>query len=224
METDERENSIRALFPLVKKIARRVHRLVPSVDVDDLVGDGSIGLIRAVDHFDPDRGPSLELYARQLIVGAMLNGIRRMDPVSERTRRTMRDGEAERYRLATEHGYLPSVAEMERVRPGFERAALAAHQRVPLSLDAPLPEGERVVDDWRDDPARIIAERGESEQVKRAIDALPERHRRLVHAHYYAEQSLREIGRAMRISPQRASQLHLAAIAGVRKRLHAAAR
>ena len=74
--------------------------MVPSLDVDDLVGDGSIGLIRAVDSFDPLRGPQLDDYARRLIVGAMLNGIRRMDPVSERARRIVRDGENRRYALA----------------------------------------------------------------------------------------------------------------------------
>src|SRR5580693_4284505 len=93
----DRESRIRALFPVVKKIARRLRTLVPGSELDDLVGDGSIGLIRAVDNFDPNRGPSLEHYARRLILGAMLNGVRRMDPVSERARRATRDGANLRY-------------------------------------------------------------------------------------------------------------------------------
>ncbi|MBV8371772.1 MAG: RNA polymerase sigma factor WhiG, partial [Candidatus Eremiobacteraeota bacterium] len=88
-----REDSIRALLPLVKRIARRIKRLVPGFDLDDLIGDGSLGLIRAVDSFDPSRGPTLQQYAHRLVVGAMLNGIRRMDPVSERARRIVREGE-----------------------------------------------------------------------------------------------------------------------------------
>ncbi len=91
MTEAQREERIRALLPLVKRIARRICRLVPC-DYDDLVCDGSVGMIRAVDNFDPARGISLEHYARHLISGAMLIGIRRMDPVSERTRRRMRDG------------------------------------------------------------------------------------------------------------------------------------
>ena len=57
--SDDREAAIRALLPAVRQLARRVHRMVPSADVDDLVGDGCVGLIRAVDAFDPMRGVPL---------------------------------------------------------------------------------------------------------------------------------------------------------------------
>lgn len=223
-EERDREALIREHLPLVKKIARRIHRLVPSVDVDDLVGDGSIGLIRAVDHFDPARGPSLEQYARQLIAGAMLNGIRRMDPVSERARRALRDGETERYRIAVERGSVPSNAEMEAIAPGFERATLAAQCGVPLSIDAPLPEGESMPSNWSEDPAVIVAARDDARGLRAVVDALPERQRQLVHAHYYSNHSLRDIGKRMRVSPQRASQLHVAAIIKLKKAVDAASR
>jgi RNA polymerase sigma factor for flagellar operon FliA len=218
----DREERIRALLPLVRKIARRISRLVPC-DYDDLVGDGSIGLIRAVDNFDPSRGISLEHYARHLISGAMLNGIRRMDPVSERTRRAMRDGEVQRYQLASELGSVPTLAEMEQIRPGFNRALLATTHGVPLSLDRALPDGERVRIDRSNDPALLLEEKSEREQMAGVVDALPERQCRLIREHYYAEQSLRDIGRRMNISAQRASQLHIAAMSKLRKILHAAA-
>lgn len=220
---DEREAQIRALLPLVRTIARRVRRLVSNVDLDDLIGDGSIGLIRAVDRFDPTRGPSLEQYARALIAGAMLNGIRRMDPVSERARRTIRDGEAERYRLAVERGEMPSPDDIERASPGFTRASLIAHCTQPLSLDAPLPEGERLPREWRDDPAHVTCEREHVRVLHAAVERLPSRERSLISGHYFADRSLREIGRAFAISPQRASQLHIAAMNRLRKHLHVAA-
>jgi DNA-directed RNA polymerase specialized sigma subunit len=66
--TFDREAAIRRLLPTVRQIARRVLRVVGLADIDDLVGDGSIGLIRAVDTFDVARGTTLELYARRLIV------------------------------------------------------------------------------------------------------------------------------------------------------------
>jgi len=222
--TDEtREALIRELLPLVKRIARRISRLVPC-DYDDLVGDGSIGLIRAVDNYDPSRGTSLEHYARHLISGAMLNGIRRMDPVSERTRRAMRDGEIERYQIAGERGAVPSMEEMERRRPGFLRATAAVTLGVPLSLDRPLPEGERLARDWSGDPAQILAARGEREAIGELVDALPLRQRQVIRGHYYGECSLREVGRRMQISPQRASQLHIAAMKKLRRSIRAAAR
>jgi len=223
MTSGDREARIRELLPLVRRIARRVNRLVPSVELDDLVGDGSIGLIRAVDQFDETRGPSLEQYARQLIAGAMLNGIRRMDPVSERARRALRDGETERYRIAVERGQVPSVDDMDRLRPGYARAAVVAHRTQPLSLDAPLPEGESIPSDWGGDPASIVEHREERRRIHQSIAALPDRQRDIIAKHYFEERSLREIGRALIVSPQRASQLHLAAVARLRKRFDAAA-
>jgi RNA polymerase sigma factor for flagellar operon FliA len=212
-----REAAIRALLPLVRRVARRVKRLVPGFELDDLVGDGSVGLIRAVDSFDPARGPSLEQYAHRLIVGSMLNGIRRMDPVSERARRIVRDGENHRYTIAASRGDVPAPTEMERRRPGYLRALAAAHRGQPLSLDAPLPLGETLTGDWRDDPARIFEDRSRGRALAAAIDALPKRQRDVVVEHYFGDRSLRKIGRRMAISSQRASQLHLSALAKLRE-------
>jgi RNA polymerase sigma factor (sigma-70 family) len=213
---EAREATIRAMLPLVRRIARRVKRLVPGFDLDDLIGDGSVGLIRAVDSYDPSRGPSLQQYAQRLIAGSMLNGIRRMDPVSERARRTVRDGENARYAIAAMRGDVPTPAEMELQRPGYLRALAATHCGQPLSLDAPLPPGETQTLDWGDDPGRIVEARGRSAALAALVAALPKRQREVVVAHYFGDASLRAIGARMAISAQRASQLHLAAIAKLR--------
>jgi RNA polymerase sigma factor for flagellar operon FliA len=212
MTTFDREELVRALLPMVRRLARRLRRLVPSFDVDDLMGDGSIGLLRAIDSFDPQRGTRLEEYARRLMIGAMLNGIRRMDPVSERSRRIVRDGENARYTLAASAGHVPTMRDMEMRCPGYGRALTAAHRGQPLSLDAPLPIGEAMVSDWSDDPANIVERRAESARLAELLDGLPARQRQIVLMHYYRGNSLRSIGRRLAISPQRASQLHLSAI------------
>ena len=49
---NDREAQIRELLPLVRRIAKRIHRMVPTMDLDDLIGEGCVGLIRAVDAFD----------------------------------------------------------------------------------------------------------------------------------------------------------------------------
>ena len=221
---DERDATVSALLPLVRRVARRLKRLVPSLDVDDLIGDGAIGLIRAVDSFDPLRGPQLTEYARRLVVGAMLNGIRRMDPVSERARRIVRDGENQRFALAAVRGELPTAAEMEGRCPGYRRALAAAYRGQPLSLDAPLPRGESVAQDWSDDPARIVERRSERAMLAALIDGLPQRQREVVLLHYFNETSLRSVGRRLAISPQRASQLHISAIARLKRQTHVATR
>jgi RNA polymerase sigma factor for flagellar operon FliA len=213
----DRDAQVGALLPLVRRLARRLKRLVPSFDLDDLVGDGSLGLLRAVDSFDPQRGPTLEDYAKRLIVGAMLNGIRRMDPVSERARRIVRDGENQRYSLAAALGAIPTPSEMEARCPGYRRAVAAAYRGQPLSLDAPLPLGESLVNDWSADPAQVVERRSESARLAAQIAGLPGRQREVVLLHYFKGNSLRAVGKRLAISPQRASQLHLSALGKLRR-------
>jgi len=217
-----REETIRRLFPLVKKIARRIHRMVPGSELDDLVGEGCIGLVRAVDSFDASRGPVLEHYASRLIAGSMLNGLRRLDPVSERVRKELRDAERERYTLAICIGAIPTQAQMEQRRPALRRATIHAYRNAPLSLDGPLPTGERLSGDWSADPGLIAAQRGERDGIHLALRRLPERQRDLLHLHYFSGHSLHQIGRMFAISAQRASQLHKAALRNLRKVMHGA--
>lgn len=220
----DREEQVRELLPIVRRAARRLKRIVPSLDMDDLIGDGCVGLIRAVDSFDPFRGPHLEEYARRLVIGAMLNGVRRMDPVSERARRIVRDGENQRYTLAAMRGEIPTAQEMEGRCPGYRRAVAAAYRGQPLSLDAPLPRGESVVSDWGDDPARIVERRSERRRLNELIDSLPRRQRELLLLHYFHRTSLRTLAKRLAISPQRASQLHTSAIAKLKRGIYAAPR
>lgn len=217
----EREAQIRALFPMVKKIARRISHVIGGVDLDDLVGDGSVGLIRAVDSFDPCYGLPIEQYARRVVVGAMLNGIRRLDPVSERVRRTLRQAERERYAIASVTGVLPSMREMEGRVPGLRRARTEAHRGTPLSLDAPLIGGEKLQLKVADEPESVLVSHADRMRVHHAVAKLPPRLRRIVVEHYFAERSLRALSNAMSISPQRVSQLHVLAIGRLRRGLNA---
>ena len=219
--SEAREATIRGLLPLVRTIARRIARLVPGSELDDLVGDGCIGLIRAVDAFDPGRGIGLEHYARRVVAGAMLNGIRRLDPVSERVRRTVRFAERERYALAVQRGTMPNDGELAQRHPGLAKARAEAHRGTPLSLDAPMPPGERVGFASGDDPAQIVVRAAEQRRLAAAIRALPSRQRSIVVAHYFADRSLRALSDELRVSPQRVSQLHLTAIERIRALIQA---
>ncbi len=220
---DDRETAIRALLPLVRRLARRVHRMVSGSELDDLVGDSSVGLIRAVDAFDPERGVPLEQYAKKVVLGAMLNGMRRLDPVSERVRRTIRIAERERYASAYRDGRLPTPGEMERVFPELARARAHVFRYTPLSLDTKFPGREKVGMDLAADPQTIMALRENRELMYGAIAALPPRQRQIVVEHYYREYSLRSLGPVMGVSPQRVSQLHLRAIRRLRGDLLASA-
>jgi RNA polymerase sigma factor for flagellar operon FliA len=217
MNAAEREAAIRDLFPLVRHIAKRVARMAHLSDHDDLVGDGCVGLIRAVDSFDPERGTSFVLYARRLIVGAMLNGLRRRDPVSERVRRTMRRAEERRFQLAQELGTLPSLGALERDDPSLRRARVIAFSLASLSLDAPAYPRRDPLADVSEEPSARVLERDRSRRLREAIALLPERQQRVLALHYAGEQSLHAIGATLRVSPQRVSQLHLQALASLRE-------
>ncbi len=219
MSEDDRERSVRELMPMVRRIARRVHRLVTGAELDDLIGDGSVGLVRAVDAFDPARGVPLEYYARRLILGTMLNGVRRLDPVPERIRRTLRVAENARFALAQELGSLPSPHAMEKRHPALARARANAQRAIPLSLDAPFPAGQRLEPDFGRDPQIVYEARTERARLRAAVAALPPRQRRIIVSHYYAERPLRTLVAPMRISPQRVSQLHLRAMKRLRDAL-----
>ena len=223
MTEDARTARIHALLPLVKQLARRVHRMLPQADFDDLAGDGCVGLIRAVDGFDPALGIPLECYARRVVLGAILNGVRRLDPVSERVRRTIRIAERIRYALAQELHALPAPHALDERVPGLARAQIEAHRGTPLSLDAVLPAGERLEPDAAGDPQTIVVRRAERERVRAAVAALPQRQRQIVEAHYFEERSLRSLHGALDVSPQRVSQLHLLAVARLRAELDASA-
>lgn len=218
-----REALIRSYFPLVRSIARRIQRMVPGSDLDDLVGDGCVGLIRAVDAFDPQRGPEMRVYVSRVVAGTMLNGLRRLDPVSERVRRELREAERERYAIALDCGTVPTQIEMEMRRPSLRRAALHAYQYAPLSLDSPLPADESLQPDWTQDPAVLAGRRFRREYIQNAMMKLTRRQRSVVTLYYYSNKSLYEIGRALAISPQRASQLHVTALRNLRKVLDASA-
>ncbi|GAC1308916.1 MAG: FliA/WhiG family RNA polymerase sigma factor [Vulcanimicrobiaceae bacterium] len=216
MRSSERDASIEELYPIVRAIARRVARATKGADADDLAGDGALGLIRAVDTFDPGRGTTLETYARRLILGAMLNGLRRSDPVSERVRRTLRRAEERLYRMAQERGTLPSFIELERVDAGIRRARVAAYRYAPLSLDAPLGRERDPLVDWNSEPSARAVERAKRAALFEAVALLPERQRRIVSMHYASELSLHAIGTRLRVSPQRVSQLHRGALTRLR--------
>lgn len=216
---DDREATIRQLMPLVRKVAVRMARLIGGTDIDDLIGDGCVGLIRAVDSYDPTRGTTLLAYARPVIAGAMLNGVRRLDPVSERARRTIRTAEREQYALASERGNLPSVLEMEERIPQLRAARVRAYRNAPISLDAPLPQGESLGPDWSTTTERVVEERNRKRSVLRALAALSERQRHIVALHYFGDNSLHAIGRQLAVSPQRVSQLHLGALRRLRREL-----
>ncbi|TAM59245.1 sigma-70 family RNA polymerase sigma factor [bacterium] len=220
----EREAAIRALLPMVRGIARSIAYKVPSCELEDLTADGALGAIRAVDSFDPQRGVPLRAYARRLILGSILNGVRRMDAVPEQVRREARIAERIRYDLYSRLGRVPCHAEIaaaggfdeRRVRAVLGEPALQA----PLSLNEPLPPGLHEPA-CEHDPTAALRLRQRVRAVLAALEGLPAREREVLRRHYFASVTFDLLGRCMGISRQRVSQLHVRALRRLRTRLHA---
>jgi len=206
------------MFPVVQSIAKRVARICRLRETDDLVGDGALGLIRAIDAFDPGRGVTFDRYARHVILGSILNGLRKNDPVSERARRRVREGERLRAVLES-RGETADEERLETALPGLRAAKGKVELGIPLSLDAPLPLGHQLRIDWGSDPASICEHRVRRAAARDALRVLSDRQRTIVVEHYFRDVSLRTISTRMAVTPQRVSQLHCAALERMRSTL-----
>ena len=94
MTPSHREELILSHMPQVKLLAHRLHRRCPQVEFDDLISVGTIGLIQAVDRFDPDRHLKLKTLAEHRIRGALLDYLRRIDPLPRSVRRFQKQRDA----------------------------------------------------------------------------------------------------------------------------------
>jgi RNA polymerase sigma factor for flagellar operon FliA len=217
-------------LPQVRRLASSVlRRLPPHFTDEDLIGDGCVGLLRAIDRFDPERGMSFVKWASRLIRGSMLNGLRRMDSIPERVRRDARVLDKARWCVAQSAGTTPTDV-VAACHAGLSRSKLATVQlalrrAVPLSLEAPARQHldnpmtlrDRLAAD--DDPGATVVTKAAHAALSNAVRRLPKRERLIVAAFYGKEASFRTIGGRLGISKQRVSQIHGQALTALRSLL-----
>ncbi|MCK9284382.1 MAG: RNA polymerase sigma factor FliA [Rhodocyclaceae bacterium] len=221
----DRDNLVAQYASLVKRIAYHLMVKLPaSVMVDDLIQNGMIGLLDALDRYEEGLGAQFETYAVQRIRGAMLDGLRENDWLPRGLRREMRRIEAAVQQLEQQQGRQPTETELA-VALGM---ALADYQK--LLLDA---RGHQLIyfEDMGDgdedflernsagissDPLALLEDAGMRAQLVRAIDALPERERLMMALYYEQDLNLREIGDVMGVTESRVCQLHTQAVARLR--------
>ncbi len=226
----DRSLACEAALPMVRRIASGVLRRLPSYFVnDDLIGDGCVGLLRALDSFDPAYGVSFDAWSSRIIRGAMFNGLRRMDAIPERTRRDARLLDAARWRLAQTAGAAPddrTAAAGAGIHPDkLHTVQLALLRATPVSLDAALPGsqgtstvGERVAAAV-EDPADVAARHDIERAVGVAVKGLSAREQLIIAACYGGTSTFREVGGKLGISKQRVSQIHSRTLTGLRAAL-----
>jgi RNA polymerase sigma factor for flagellar operon FliA len=229
----ERDQLIVQYAPLVKYVLGRMAVSLPGVlDHDDLLSYGTIGLIQAVDRFDPTQGVKFETYAIQRIRGAILDAIRSLHPQSRDAHRRGREVERAYDALVERNGRMPTNQEVAD-HLGLDLAEfhvrLLEASTTTVSLNAPTREdGEQttLLDQLTDDDAPEVASLVERREVHaalvEAIEDLPERERLTVSLYYYEELTLKEISQVLGVSTSRVSQLHAAALFKLRAALRAA--
>jgi RNA polymerase sigma factor for flagellar operon FliA len=222
-----RERLALTYLPLVRAQARQMAARVPaSVRSEDLEGYGMIGLLEAIDRFDPDRGIPFEAFARLRIRGAMYDYLRTLDLLPRVARRHVHRLQAHARALARSLGRPPTDRELASATgweaPSVERArtdALAGHL---VSLDEigssdRLPDG-LVHDAGGDALARL--ERQERDDILwQAIQALPARLKLVVGLYYCEGLTLAEIGRVLGVTESRVSQMRAQALGMLRTHL-----
>lgn len=216
--------------PLVKKLAHQMKaKLPPSVEVDDLIQAGMIGLLDAVNRYEENHGAQFETYAVQRIRGAMLDELRNSDWLPRSIRQNMRKIETAMNAVQQRLGRPPKEAEIAKeMKISLEEYQQmldegSGHQLVYYEDFHDKDENEHFLDrycvDVSSDPLQALMNGGFREAVIRAIEALPEREKILMGLYYEQEMNLKEIGAVMGVSESRVCQLHGQAIARMRARL-----
>lgn len=215
---------VRRYAPLVRRTAYHLlSRLPPSVQVDDLVQAGMLGLLDAVGRFDAAREASFKTFAELRIRGAMLDELRHADWVPRSVHRKAREvaaaiGEVERIKGAAaldhevaEHLGL-SLAEYH------DRLVDLSGQKL-LSVED-LSDGEDSLPASRDSsPEQLLSETQFAAQLAEAIRQLPEREQIVLSLYYDEELNLREIGAVLGVSESRVSQIRSQALLRLRSAL-----
>ncbi|HWE24813.1 MAG TPA: sigma-70 family RNA polymerase sigma factor [Myxococcales bacterium] len=202
MQARQRDAVIRAHIGLARRMALRLLGRVPaSVDVDDLIAAGVLGLIDAVDRFDGARAIPFEAYARTRIQGAILDAMRAEDHLSRRERRECREADRAEQKLRMRLGRELSAEESQRARRGVPRAL--AHTQTFVALED--AEDATVVDE-ESAFARVAAAQ-EHDRVRELVGRLPARDQAILSLYYEEELTYREIGRVMGVTESRICQI-----------------
>lgn len=226
----DREGLILEHLPLVRAIARQIHiRLSGGVSFDDLVSTGVVGLIAAIDHFDPRFNVKLRTYAKHRIRGAILDSLRAMDWAPRLLRRRVKMIEAAIAHFEQRNHRTPSddeiAGELAVSTEEYHDWLIEVRGVNLLSLEAHTSEEEgrdllRLVcgseDLW---PSRIFERDDMKRLLAQAIAKLPYVEQTVLSLYYHEELTLREIGEVIRLHASRASQLKSQAILRLRSYL-----
>lgn len=231
-ELGSHEEIVDAYLPLVRLVAERIHRrLPPGIDVGSLIHSGIVGLLEALQRYDPKRGVAFQTYARYRIQGEIMEYLRSLDWVSRSVRAWGRRMSAARARLTGKFGREASPEEMAKELgvslEEYYRVDQKVNDATLLSLEdlsvASEEEWRRAQEKFANNPFQdpLVCVEGKDlvEKLASAIDTLPERERLVVTLYYHEELTLREIGEMLGLTEGRICQIHSQAVLRLRQAL-----
>jgi len=227
LSSDERDELILEHLPQVRLIARRIHdRLPESVSLDDLISTGVIGLIAAIDRFDPTQNVKLKTYAEYKIRGAILDSLRGLDWAPRQQRKRAKQIEAAinsaEQRLHRSPSEEEIAAELGQTVEEYHNWLVDSRGLTLGSLENATADDENrdllkfIADDQEQWPSQIV-ERGELQKLlAEAITKMPPMEKTVLSLYYYEELTLREISKIVSLHESRISQLKTQAILRLR--------
>jgi RNA polymerase sigma factor FliA len=222
-----RDRLILTYAPLVKYVAGRLGSGLPAhVEEGDLVSYGLLGLIGAIERFDPERDIKFETYAIARIKGSIIDELRSMDWVPRSVRARAREIEAAQAKLEHELQRAPTEEELaaklgigeEELRTSLLEIANSSVYALDELWTISDSSGDSVslldtISDPRaDDPQESLASSEVKDRLTDGISSLPEREQLVIALYYYENLTLREIGEVLGVTESRVSQLHTKAV------------
>jgi len=218
--------------PLIKFIAQKIAIRLPSnIEFDDLVSSGVIGLMDAIDKYDPTRDNKFKTYAEFRIRGAILDELRAQDWVPRSVREKAKQLERAHLRLEQRLGRLPSeeeiTAELNMSKDEYFDLLNTVKSVSILSLDeaGSFNSSDRksilsLLESCKiPSPMAQMNIKAVKEVVTGAIESLPEKQRLVLSLYYYEDLNLKEIGEVLEVTESRVSQLHTQAVLWLRRKL-----
>jgi len=226
----DRNSMILEYYPLVKSIAYRlVSRFPSNIDVDDLINVGTLGLINAIDRFNPERQESFKAYAELRIRGAIIDELRQLDWVPRSVRQRVAELERCQRSLEAELGRQPTDQEVAdhmglQLKDYHELTRSTALLSVVSLEDLGVHDENKrdilqVLKGNSEDPDHIFEAKCATDKLASAISALPQKEKIVVSLYYYEDLTLREIGEVLGVTESRVSQIHSQAVGRLKIKL-----